>query len=131
VLNHLKTVKPLNYLLIGLPFAVLGTLLNWNASFNFVAACIGLVPLASLIGEATEANSLGVAGVMIVLYSLGLIFSLRASASALTQTTPSEAPRWSIRNSALVLALSPCSRVSFCPCSTATDVLDLPYMARR
>ena len=79
----------------------------------------------------TEAISLGVAGVMIVLYGLGLIFSLRTTTSALTQSTPSEAPLWSMRTSALVLALSPCSRVSSCPCSTATDVLDLPYMARR
>ena len=215
MLNHLKTVKPLNYLLIGFPLAVLGSLLNWNASFNFVAACIGLIPLAGLIGEATEAISvvtgpkiggflnatlgnaaeliitivaikaglldlvkasitgsiignlllvtgfsvllgglkngtqrfnrahaatnatmlvlavialsvpslfnhtltgnylsiatteaisLGVAGVMILLYILGLIFSLRVSESPLTHTTPSEAPRWSIRNSAFILA---------------------------
>jgi Ca2+:H+ antiporter len=213
--KQLKAVKPLYYLLIGLPLAVLGSLLNWNASFNFIAACLGLIPLAGLIGEATEAISvvtgpkiggflnatlgnaaeliitivaikaglldlvkasitgsiignlllvtgfslllgglkhgtqrfnrahaatnatmlvlavialsvpslfthtltgnylsikttesisLGVAGVMIVLYILGLVFSLRVAESPLTHTTPSEAPRWSIKTSLLVLA---------------------------
>ena len=53
--KFLKTVKPLYYLLIGLPLALLGDLLGWNQTFNFVAACVGLIPLAGLIGEATEA----------------------------------------------------------------------------
>jgi Ca2+:H+ antiporter len=215
MLKRIKTIKPLNYLLPGVPLAILGSLLDWNASFNFIAACIGLIPLAGLIGEATEAMSvvtgpkiggllnatlgnaaeliitivaikaglldlvkasitgsiignlllvtgfsllmggikngtqrftrthattnatmlvlavialcvpslfthtltgenlsvgtteaisLGVAGVMIVLYVLGLIFSLRVSESALTHTTPSEAPRWSMLKSVIVLA---------------------------
>jgi Ca2+:H+ antiporter len=209
--------KPLYYLLLGFPLAVLGSLLHWNPTINFVTACIGLVPLAGLIGEATEALSvktgpkiggflnatlgnaaeliititaikaglldlvkasitgsiignlllvtgfsvflgglkngvqrfnrthatinatmlvlgvialsvpslfnhtlsgaqlsiatteaisLGVAGVMIVLYVLGLIYSLRATDSAMTMTTASEAPRWSINTSLIVLTTS-------------------------
>ncbi len=50
-----KTVKPLYYLLAGFPLAVLGDLLGWNQTFNFIAACVGLIPLAGLIGESTEA----------------------------------------------------------------------------
>jgi Ca2+:H+ antiporter len=52
--GKLKAVKPLYYLLVGLPLAVLASLLGWNAVFTFVSACVGLVPLAGLIGEATE-----------------------------------------------------------------------------
>lgn len=50
-----KSVKPLHYLLIAFPLAVLGSLLHWNPLFNFLVACVGLIPLAELIGEATEA----------------------------------------------------------------------------
>ena len=57
MLKRIKTIKPLNYLLPGVPLAILGSLLGWNASFNFIAACVGLIPLAGLIGEATEAMS--------------------------------------------------------------------------
>ncbi len=216
-MKMLRRIKPINYLLVGFPLAILGSLLHWNAIFNFVAACVGLIPLAGLIGEATEglatvtgpkiggllnatlgnaaeliitivaikaglldlvkasitgsiignlllvlgfslllgglkngtqrfsrghaatnatmlvlavvalavpslfthtlagetlaattveSISLGVAGVMIVLYVLGLIFSLRVSGDALTLSTPSEAPAWSLRTSILVLVLS-------------------------
>jgi Ca2+:H+ antiporter len=210
-----KKIRPLYYLLLGLPLAVLGNLLHASPILNFVAAAVGLIPLAGLIGEATEvlaivsgpkiggllnatlgnvaeliitivaikaglldlvkasitgsiignlllvlgtgvllgglkhgtqrfsrahastnatmlvlavvalsvpslfnhtlngenlsagpleAISLGVAVVMIVLYALGLIFSLRATQSALTLTTPSEAPHWSVRTAFIVLA---------------------------
>jgi Ca2+:H+ antiporter len=53
--RFLKSIKVLYYLLLGLPLAVLGHLLHWNDTLNFVFACIGLVPLAGLIGESTEA----------------------------------------------------------------------------
>ena len=217
MLKKLRHLKPLYYLLAGFPLAVLGSLLGWNASVNFVLACLGLVPLAGLVGEATEAlaavtgprlggllnatlgnaaeliitvvaikagyldlvkasitgsiignlllvmgfsillgglkngtqhfsraraathatmlvlavvalsvpslfnhslsgsslpasaseaMSLGVAVVMIIVYLLGLIPGLRASASTLTQGTPEEAPRWSVRTSLSVLALA-------------------------
>jgi Ca2+:H+ antiporter len=216
--KFLKTVKPLNYLLIAFPLALLGDMLGWNQTINFVTACIGLIPLAGLIGEATEALahvtgpkiggllnatlgnaaeliitivairaglldlvkasitgsiignlllvlgfsvllgglkngtqrfsrahastnatmlvlavvslcvpslfnhtltgnsmpagameaiSLGVAGVMIVLYVLGLIFSLRSDSSLeRAGGEPSEAPRWSLRTSLIVLAVT-------------------------
>jgi Ca2+:H+ antiporter len=216
--KFLKTVKPLYYLLIGFPLALLGDWLHWNQTFSFVAACVGLIPLAGLIGEATEALahvtgpkiggllnatlgnaaeliitivaiqaglldlvkasitgsiignlllvlgfsvflgglkngtqrfsrahastnatmlvlaivalcvpslfnhtltgktmpagaaeaiSLGVAGVMIVLYALGLMFSLRSDSSLeRAGGAPSEAPRWSLRTSLVVLALT-------------------------
>jgi len=54
MLRKLKTIKPLYYLLLGFPLAVLGSLLRWNPVFTFASACVGLVPLAGLIGEATE-----------------------------------------------------------------------------
>jgi Ca2+:H+ antiporter len=57
VLRWLRKIKLLNYLLVGFILAVLGSLLKWNPIFNFVAACAGLIPLAGLIGEATEALS--------------------------------------------------------------------------
>jgi Ca2+:H+ antiporter len=217
MIKQLRKIKPLNTLLLGFPLAVLASLLHWNAVFTFVVACIGLIPLAGLIGEATEALSavtgpkiggllnatlgnaaeliitivaikaglldlvkasitgsiignlllvlgfsvlmgglkhgtqrfsrthagtnatmlvlamvalavpslfnhtlsganlagkpleaisLGVAGVMIVLYVLGLIFSLRVTESALTLSTPSEAPHWKVGTSLVVLAVS-------------------------
>ncbi len=52
---NFKSIKPLHYLLIAFPLAVLGSLLHWNPLFNFLVACVGLIPLAELIGEATEA----------------------------------------------------------------------------
>ena len=217
MIKTLKNIQPINYLLLAFPLAVLGSLLQVNPTINFIAACIGLIPLAGLIGEATEALSvvtgpkiggllnatlgnaaeliitivaikaglldlvkasitgsiignlllvlgfsllagglkngtqrfnrmhattnatllvlavvalavpslfthtlagenlpnntseaisLGVAGVMIILYVLGLIFSLRTKDSALTMSAPVEAPHWSIKTSILVLAVS-------------------------
>ncbi len=55
MMNALKSIKPLNYLLLGVPLAILGSLLHWNPTLNFAVACLGLIPLAGLIGEATEA----------------------------------------------------------------------------
>lgn len=51
---NLRSIKPLHYLLLALPMAVLGSLLHWNPLFNFGVAAAGLIPLAELIGEATE-----------------------------------------------------------------------------
>ena len=51
----LKSIKPLHYMLLAFPAALAGSLLRWNPLLNFVLACLGLVPLAELIGEATEA----------------------------------------------------------------------------
>ena len=212
-----KKIKLLNYLLLAFPAAVLGSLLHANPTFNFIVACLGLIPLAGLIGESTEALaiftgpkiggllnatlgnaaeliitivaikaglldlvkasitgsiignlllvlgfsvllgglkhgtqrfarshaatnatmlvlavialtvpslfnhtligtelpantteaiSLGVAGVMIVLYVLGLIFSLRPAKSVLALEIPAEEPHWSKRTALVVLVVS-------------------------
>jgi Ca2+:H+ antiporter len=51
----LRSIKPIYYLLLALPVAILGSLLGWSPLLNFVVAALGLVPLAALIGDATEA----------------------------------------------------------------------------
>ena len=33
MLKRIKTIKPLNFLLPGVPLAILGSLLGWNAIF--------------------------------------------------------------------------------------------------
>jgi Ca2+:H+ antiporter len=57
-----------------------------------------------------EALSLGVAGVMIVLYALGLVFSFRLSDGPLTAARSEKAPPakhvWSLRTAIIVLLLS-------------------------
>lgn len=47
--------KPINYLLLALPLAVLASLLDWGPLWEFIFAAIGVIPMASYIGEATEA----------------------------------------------------------------------------
>ncbi len=51
----LRSIKPIYYLLLALPVAIAGSLLGWSPLLNFVVAALGLVPLAALIGAATEA----------------------------------------------------------------------------
>jgi Ca2+:H+ antiporter len=46
--------NPLSYLFIALPLALLSELTGWGAVWTFVFSAIGVVPLAGLIGEATE-----------------------------------------------------------------------------
>src|SRR3990172_1021810 len=50
-----KHIKWIHYFLISFPLAVIGSLLHWPPLLNFILACVGLIPLAELIGEATEA----------------------------------------------------------------------------
>jgi Ca2+:H+ antiporter len=47
-------LKYLRYLLIFVPLAVAAELLEWNALVIFSFSCIALIPLAGLLGEATE-----------------------------------------------------------------------------
>jgi Ca2+:H+ antiporter len=47
-------LKYLRYLLIFVPLAVAAELLEWNALLIFSFSCIALIPLAGLLGEATE-----------------------------------------------------------------------------
>lgn len=55
MLQRIKSIKAIHYLLLGFPMAVAGSLLHWDPTLNFFLACLGLIPLAELIGEATEA----------------------------------------------------------------------------
>src|SRR5213596_2101195 len=47
-------LKYLRYLLIFVPIAVAAELLHWDPLIIFSCSCIALVPLAGLLGEATE-----------------------------------------------------------------------------
>ncbi|HJZ46267.1 MAG TPA: calcium/proton exchanger [Roseiflexaceae bacterium] len=47
-------MKYLRYLLIFVPLAIAAELLHWNPLIIFSFSCIALVPLAGLLGEATE-----------------------------------------------------------------------------
>lgn len=51
----LKTIKPVYYLALALPAVLIAELLHADPILLFVLACLGLIPLAGLIGEATEA----------------------------------------------------------------------------
>jgi len=53
-----------------------------------------------------ETLSLGVAGVMILLYVLGIIYSLKVYRSPLAQPVEKEHPRWSITQSIIVLIIA-------------------------
>lgn len=47
-------MKVLRYLLVFLPLAVVAELAHWSPLLIFAFSCIALVPLAGLLGEATE-----------------------------------------------------------------------------
>jgi len=47
-------VRYLNLLLAGVPLAIIGSFLHWSPSLLFWIAAIGVIPLAGLMGEATE-----------------------------------------------------------------------------
>ena len=44
----------LYYVLVLLPFAIVSGPLGWNPSVVFSLCCIAVLPLAGLLGEATE-----------------------------------------------------------------------------
>ncbi len=44
----------MNYLLIFVPLPILAQLLGWPPVIIFFASCLGIVPLAGLLGKATE-----------------------------------------------------------------------------
>ena len=46
--------NPLIFFLIFLPLTLVGTLLHWPALAVFILACIGIIPMAAYIGEATK-----------------------------------------------------------------------------
>ncbi|GAB4216940.1 MAG: calcium/proton exchanger [Roseiflexaceae bacterium] len=47
-------MKILRYMLVFLPLAFAAELLQWNPLLIFIFSCIALIPLAGLLGEATE-----------------------------------------------------------------------------
>jgi Ca2+:H+ antiporter len=47
-------LRYLRYLLLFVPLAVVAELLGWNPLLIFAFSCIALIPLAGLLGEATE-----------------------------------------------------------------------------
>lgn len=51
----LRSIKPVYYILLAVPLAIIGAQLHWNSLLIFGLACAALIPLAGLIGEATEA----------------------------------------------------------------------------
>ena len=84
-----------------------------NAILLALAVVALLIPslLSNAIGPQTsvrvEAFSLGVAGIMIALYALGIIFSFRTQAAPVSPPIPEEAEEhtaWSIRTALLILA---------------------------
>src|SRR5512145_962713 len=46
--------KPLNWLLLAIPFAIIAKLFAWDPILVFSISALTLVPLAGMIGEATE-----------------------------------------------------------------------------
>lgn len=52
----LKSIKkrPVQILLLAIPFAILAELLEWGAGWVFSLSAVGVIPLAGMIGEATE-----------------------------------------------------------------------------
>ena len=56
-MNRLRSYireNPLLVLLIALPFVLAGQLLGWSALAVFLLAAVGIIPLAAMIGAATE-----------------------------------------------------------------------------
>lgn len=46
--------QPIYFLLIAFPFALLAKWLNWGETWIFILSAVGVIPLAGLIGQATE-----------------------------------------------------------------------------
>jgi len=46
--------KPLNFLILAIPLAVLAVILHWGPLAIFFFSAIGIVPMAGLIGDSTE-----------------------------------------------------------------------------
>ncbi|MEW6092576.1 MAG: calcium/proton exchanger [Chloroflexota bacterium] len=54
-IQHFLKHNPLIFLLLFLPLTLAGELLHWSPLAIFILACIAIIPMASYIGEATEA----------------------------------------------------------------------------
>jgi len=53
ILRFLRN-DPLSVLLLALPLVLVGQSLGWSAAAIFAISCVGIIPLASYIGRATE-----------------------------------------------------------------------------
>jgi Ca2+:H+ antiporter len=49
------TAKPLTVLFLAFPLAILAEYLHWGPGWVFILSAVGVIPMAELIGEATEA----------------------------------------------------------------------------
>jgi Ca2+:H+ antiporter len=54
LLSSLSPSSILNFLLVFVPVPILGHFLGWAPTIVFVTACLGIIPLAGLMGKATE-----------------------------------------------------------------------------
>ena len=52
--KHFISHNPLVFLLLFLPLTLTAELLDWSPLAIFILACIGIIPMAAYIGEATE-----------------------------------------------------------------------------
>lgn len=50
--------NPINILLLAVPFSFLSYYLHWNNTVVFLTSFISIIPLAALLGSATEEVSL-------------------------------------------------------------------------
>lgn len=53
-IRHLFITNPLYYLLAAIPLAIWAELTGWNSTAVFLLSAVAVIPLAGLIGEATE-----------------------------------------------------------------------------
>jgi Ca2+:H+ antiporter len=56
IINYIRS-KPLALLLVAFPLAILAEIGQWGELWVFILACLGVIPMAEYIGEATEALS--------------------------------------------------------------------------
>lgn len=56
IISQIKK-QPILVLLVAIPLAVMGNLLQWGDLYVFLFTALGIIPLAGLIGEATEVLS--------------------------------------------------------------------------
>lgn len=117
ILGNLLLVMGLSFLLGGLKNGI-QKFDSRNASRYAILLILSvlalLIPsiLSSYIGADTdikvEVFSLGVAGVMILLYVLSLVFSFRTPGTPLSHATQDESPQhaWPVRTSVIVLVLA-------------------------
>lgn len=108
-------IKPehvLNIFLIFIPFPILGAWLDWSPVLIFATACLGIIPLAGLMGKATEYLAdrvgAGLGGLMNATFgnACELIIALSALRAGLIDVVKASITGSIIGNILLVLGLS-------------------------